>query len=94
MQRVAIARALANSPSLLLCDEPTGNLDLKTGKEIHWLLHDLNKKDGVTIICATHDHNMLAVSDRMIWVVDGRIDRIACTADMRIVKASVGVDGD
>jgi putative ABC transport system ATP-binding protein len=94
MQRVAIARALANSPSLLLCDEPTGNLDLKTGKEIHWLLHDLNKKDGVTIICATHDHNMLAVSDRMIWVVDGRIDRIACTEDVRIEKASVGVDGD
>ncbi len=94
MQRVAIARSLANSPSLLLCDEPTGNLDLTTGKEIHWLLHDLNKKDGVTIICATHDHNMLAVSDRMVWIADGRIDRIAATENVTIEKASLGTDED
>jgi putative ABC transport system ATP-binding protein len=90
MQRVAIARSLANNPALLLCDEPTGNLDLQTGKEIHWLLHDLNKKDRVTIICATHDHNMLAVSDRMVWIADGRVDRVACTADVKIEKASLG----
>ncbi len=94
MQRVAIARSLANSPSLLLCDEPTGNLDLQTGKEIHWLLHDLNRKDGVTIICATHDHNMLAVSDRMVWIADGRIDRIAATENVTIEKASLGTDED
>ena len=81
MQRVAIARSLANNPSLLLCDEPTGNLDLKTGKEIHLLLNDLNKKDGVTIICATHDHNMLSVSDRMVWIADGKIDKIIATAN-------------
>ena len=90
MQRVAIARALANTPSLLLCDEPTGNLDIDTGKEIHVLLRDLNKNDRVTIICATHDHNMLSVSDRMIWIADGRIDRIACTEYVRIEKASLG----
>lgn len=94
MQRVAIARSLANNPSLLLCDEPTGNLDLKTGKEIHLLLHSLNKDDGVTIICATHDHNMLAVSDRMVWIADGRIDRIAATENVTIEKASLGVDED
>jgi len=94
MQRVAIARSLANNPSLLLCDEPTGNLDLRTGKEIHWLLHDLNKKDGVTIICATHDHNMLSVSDRMVWIADGRIDRIAATENVTIEKASLGTDED
>ena len=89
-QRVAIARALANSPSLLLCDEPTGNLDLHTGKEIHRLLYDLNKKEGVTVVCATHDHNMLAVSDRMVWIRDGVIDRIELSKDVRIEKASLG----
>jgi len=90
MQRVAIARALANNPALLLCDEPTGNLDLQTGKEIHHLLHGLNKNDKVTIICATHDYNMLAVSDRMVWITDGKIERIECTKDLKIEKASLG----
>lgn len=94
MQRVAIARSLANNPSILLCDEPTGNLDLKTGKEIHWLLHDLNKNDKVTIICATHDHNMLAASDRMIWIADGKIERIAVTENVKIEKASLGTGED
>ena len=92
MQRVAIARSLANNPALLLCDEPTGNLDLDTGKEIHWLLHDLNKKDKVTIICATHDHNMLSVSDRMVWIADGQVERIEATEDVKIEKASLGDD--
>jgi putative ABC transport system ATP-binding protein len=90
MQRVAIARSLANQPALLLCDEPTGNLDLQTGKEIHWLLQSLNKNDRVTIVCATHDYNMLAVSDRMIWISDGRVEKIACTKDVEIEKASLG----
>ena len=94
MQRVAIARSLANNPALLLCDEPTGNLDLDTGKEIHWLLHDLNKKDKVTIICATHDHNMLSVSDRMVWIADGQVERIEATADVKIEKASLGEDDE
>ena len=90
MQRVAIARSLANNPSILLCDEPTGNLDLKTGKEIHLLLHELNQRDGVTIICATHDPNMLSVSSRMVWIADGRIDRIAVTANVTVEKSSLG----
>jgi len=90
MQRTAIARSMANDPSLLMCDEPTGNLDLQTGKEIHHLLHDLNENDGVTIICATHDHNMLAVSNRMIWISDGRIDRVELTENVTIEKASLG----
>jgi putative ABC transport system ATP-binding protein len=94
MQRVAIARSLANRPALLLCDEPTGNLDLKTGKEIHNLLYDLNKHDRVTVICNTHDHNMLSVSDRMIWMTDGKIERIALTSDVRIQKASLGEEED
>lgn len=94
MQRTAIARSMANDPSLLMCDEPTGNLDLQTGKEIHHLLHDLNKNDGVTIICATHDHNMLAVSDRMIWISDGRIERIELTENVTIEKASMGSESE
>ena len=90
MQRVAIARALANNPSILLCDEPTGNLDLKSGKDIHLLLHDLNKKGGVTVICAAHDPNMLSVSDRMVWITDGRIARIAESKDVEIAQNSLG----
>lgn len=89
-QRVAIARALANEPSLLLCDEPTANLDVHTGKEIHQLLFELNKDDGVTIVCATHDYNMLAVSDRIVWIADGSVDRIELSEDLEIEKASLG----
>ena len=94
MQRVAIARALANNPSILLCDEPTGNLDLKSGKDIHHLLHDLNKNAGVTVICATHDPNMLAVSDRMVWITDGRIARIAESKNVEIAQNSLGTEDD
>jgi putative ABC transport system ATP-binding protein len=75
-QRVACARALANDPAIILADEPTGNLDLKTGKEIIELLRVLNKEKGVTIISATHDLKMLDVSDRIIWIRDGRVDKI------------------
>lgn len=91
-QRVAIARALANEPSLLLCDEPTANLDINTGKEIHQLLYDLNKNDGVTIICATHDYNMLKVCDRIVWIMDGRVDRIELSSNLEIENASLGED--
>ncbi|MBM4037585.1 MAG: ABC transporter ATP-binding protein [Planctomycetes bacterium] len=75
-QRVACARALANDPAILLADEPTGNLDLKTGEEIIELLHRLKEEHGVTIITATHDMKMLAVSDRVVWIRDGLCDRI------------------
>ncbi len=75
-QRVAIARALANSPSIVLADEPTGNLDLSTGEEIINLLKALSMDTGVTIVSATHDMKMLAVSDRVIWIRDGQIERI------------------
>jgi putative ABC transport system ATP-binding protein len=93
-QRVAIARALANDPAILLCDEPTANLDIQTGKEIHHLLHDLNKEDGSTIICATHDYNMLKVCDRIVWIDDGDIDRIELSSDVKIERASLGEDED
>lgn len=71
-QRVAIARALSNSPSLMLADEPTGNLDSKNGKKIMELIHDLNKQ-GNTIIIVTHDPKIAAQANRTIELVDGAI---------------------
>jgi putative ABC transport system ATP-binding protein len=75
-QRVAIARSLANSPAIVLADEPTGNLDLKTGQEIIDLLRMLQREQGVTIISATHDHKMLDVSDRIFHIRDGKLDKV------------------
>lgn len=75
-QRVAIARALANDPSIILADEPTGNLDLNTGMEIIDLLHGLNKTRGLTLIAATHDLKMIKASDRIVWMRDGKIEKI------------------
>jgi len=75
-QRVAVARAFANDPAIILADEPTANLDLTTGREIIELLREMNKESGVTVISATHDHKMLSVSDRVVWMRDGRVDRI------------------
>jgi putative ABC transport system ATP-binding protein len=75
-QRVAIARSFANDPVIILADEPTGNLDLKTGKEIIDLLRVMNKERGVTIISATHDLKMVDVSDRVVWIRDGQVERI------------------
>jgi len=83
-QRVACARALANNPAIILADEPTGNLDLKTGKEIIDLLRRLNKEQGVTVISATHDLKMIDISDRIVWIRDGKIDRIEDRADVDI----------
>jgi len=81
-QRVAIARALANTPSVILADEPTGNLDTKTGSEIIHLLKDLNREQGVTVICATHDTKMIGSSDRVCWIRDGQIVRLAAIGDV------------
>ena len=72
-QRVAVARALANTPAVILADEPTGNLDLKTGEELIETLKNLKDSLGVTIISATHDHKMLAASNRVIYLEDGKI---------------------
>jgi putative ABC transport system ATP-binding protein len=83
-QRVAIARALANQPAIMLADEPTGNLDLHTGEEIIQLLHRLCRERGVTVITATHDHKMLAVSDRILWIRDGAIERLQKRSEVEI----------
>jgi len=83
-QRVAIARALANDPVIILADEPTGNLDLSTGEQIITLLKTLSKERGVTVISATHDIKMLNVSDQVIWIRDGLVDRIENRDDLNI----------
>jgi len=83
-QRVAIARALANDPAIILADEPTGNLDLATGEEIISLLKNLSRERGVTVISATHDIKMLNVSDQVIWIRDGRIDKIESRDELTI----------
>ena len=81
-QRVAIARALANSPQIILADEPTANLDQHTGQEMIDLLDDLKRQLGVTIISATHDLKMLQKSDRILWIEDGQIVRSAKPSEM------------
>jgi putative ABC transport system ATP-binding protein len=89
-QRVAIARSLANDPAIILADEPTANLDSSTGKEIIALLVTLQKERGVTVISATHDHEMLAVSDRVLWIKDGTVERVELRADLHISAGSIG----
>jgi putative ABC transport system ATP-binding protein len=88
-QRVAIARALANRPSVILADEPTANLDLHTGEEIIALLKELVAEQGVTVISATHDHKMLAASDRILWIKDGQVEKIQTAAQAGIKVGKV-----
>jgi putative ABC transport system ATP-binding protein len=72
-QRVAVARALANSPRLILADEPTGALDTKTGAEVLGLFRQLNREQGVTAVLVTHDPGVAAATDRVVRIQDGRI---------------------
>ena len=72
-QRVAIVRALVNNPELLLCDEPTGNLDTKTGHEIRELIWDLNKTLSQTVVIVTHDEDIAKHAGRVVRIVDGCI---------------------
>jgi lipoprotein-releasing system ATP-binding protein len=73
MQRVAIARALINKPQLLLADEPTGNLDEKTGRDILQILRTLNREQGLTIVMVTHDMAIAATADRTVKLVSGKV---------------------
>lgn len=93
-QRVAIARSLANNPSIILADEPTGNLDSKTGEEIISLLRKLNQTQGVTVITATHDYKMVENSDRVIWIRDGRVEKIEDRADIHINIGGMAMDSE
>lgn len=86
-QRVAIARALANSPDIVLADEPTANLDQKTGEEMIQLLVKLQHELNVTIISATHDLKMLRRSDRIMWIKDGQIVKVAHPSEIDLDSA-------
>lgn len=89
-QRVAVARALANNPAIILADEPTGNLDQTTGEDIISLLKNMSLDRGVTVISATHDYKMLNVSDQVIWIRDGRIDKIQDRHELDIQTGGLG----
>ena len=81
MQRVAIARALANDPDIILADEPTGNLDSKSGDEILEIFEALNREQGLTIVMVTHDAEVGQRTDRIIHLRDGRVSGIAARDD-------------
>ncbi|NMB43688.1 MAG: ATP-binding cassette domain-containing protein, partial [Clostridiales bacterium] len=74
MQRVAIARALLTNPAILLADEPTGNLDENTGKEVMELMKESAKKFNQTLVVVTHDMDIAAQADKVINIVDGRVE--------------------
>ena len=90
-QRVAIARALANDPAIILADEPTGNLDLNTGEEIITLLKNLSVERKVTVISATHDIKMLNVSDAVVWIRDGIVEKVEDREELSISVGQIGM---
>ena len=88
-QRVAIARAFVNSPRIILADEPTGNLDSATGQSIIDFMKKLQNEMGSTIITVTHDDKMLSSCDRMAWIRDGALERVARREDIDIRMGSI-----
>lgn len=79
-QRVSIARAVAKKPKLLLCDEPTGALDYKTGKQVLQILQDMSRKQGATVIIVTHNAALAPIADRVIRMHDARIQSVTLNA--------------
>jgi putative ABC transport system ATP-binding protein len=88
-QRVAIARSMSNQPKILLADEPTANLDLRTGQDILNILQRINSERGVTIVCSTHDHRLLNVCDRIMWIRDGQVERLENRDNIKITLGSI-----
>jgi len=80
-QRVAIARALVNDPAIILADEPTGNLDSKSGAEVMAILQWLNRYRGITVVVVTHDPNIARYTSRIVHLHDGRITHVEMVAD-------------
>jgi putative ABC transport system ATP-binding protein len=94
-QRVAIARALINDPALVLADEPTGNLDTKTGREVFDLLKMLSDKFGTTVVMVTHNLELAGMTDRSIYIRDGRIEKEIlhkATSEKEVAASSASKD--
>lgn len=79
-QRVAIARAIVKRPEVLMCDEPTGALDFQTGKLVLEVLAQINREIGTTCIVITHNAAIAGMADKVVYLADGRISRVACNA--------------
>ncbi len=84
-QRVSIARALANNPALLLCDEPTGNLDVTTGHQVLQAIRDLNREQDTTVILVTHNVAIAPMADRILRLRDGQIDSVTVQDEPQLV---------
>jgi putative ABC transport system ATP-binding protein len=89
-QRVAIARALAIKPRIVLADEPTANLDRKTGQSILSLMKDINRRYGTTFIFSTHDRRIMAMADRLVRIEDGRIASLGLKVDEKWKSVNPG----
>jgi putative ABC transport system ATP-binding protein len=92
-QRVAIARAIFNAPPLLLCDEPTGNLDTKTGQQIIELFTALNREDGITLVIVTHESRVSGAAHRIVRLEDGRISAETGRIGVEGAGLSQGAEG-
>jgi len=92
-QRVAIARALAINPRIVLADEPTANLDSKTGESILNLMKEINRRYGTTFIFSTHDRRVMAMADRLIRIEDGRVTMLGIKADKKWKSVSTNSTG-
>ncbi len=86
-QRTAVARALIHKPSLILADEPTGNLDSHTGEEVMTLLKALNREQGITLIVVTHDAEVAAYADRVVHLRDGQVEKITVNSEQLAVNS-------
>lgn len=85
-QRVSIARAIAKNPKILLCDEPTGALDYKTGKQVLKLLQDMSRKKGATVIIVTHNTALAPIADRVIHMHDASVSRIEINENLQDIE--------
>lgn len=90
-QRCAIVRAMANSPKIILADEPTGNLDSRSGKQVFELMREMNKESGVAFVMITHDDRLAQAADRILLIADGLIREISKDEHLNAVQQKVDV---
>jgi len=92
-QRVAVARSLASEPAIILADEPTGNLDTRSGEEVMAVFQKLNRERGITVILVTHDPDIARHAERIVWVRDGLVERAEQVADRILADESHESEG-